>query len=165
MPGQVRGGSLLSSSPKSPGGYGPYLTGRGLHQTLCLAQSGCQESGTQEGHKHKRFLSPDNLFSQTKVSASCLKPKRKARAEITAMQKQVFLGPNRNSLSSPLLLKKVFFLNFSRYANSTNLSRCYLGCIFIWVCMKYSPGISVFPLVLFPYLRCYSITEIINILN
>lgn len=87
MPGQVRSESLLSSSPGSLGGYGPYLTERGLHQTLCLAQSGCQESGTQEEHKHKRFLSPDNLFSQTKVSDSGLNPKRKARAEITAMQK------------------------------------------------------------------------------
>lgn len=101
VPGQVRSRSLLSSSPERPGGFGPYLTGRGLHQTLCLAQSGCQESGTQEGHKHKRFLSPDNLFSQTKVSDSCLNPTIKARAEIAAMQKRVFLGPTRNSLSSP----------------------------------------------------------------
>lgn len=107
LPGQVRSGSLLSSSPETPQGHGPYLTGRGLHQTLCLAQSGCQESGTQEGHKHKRFLSPDNLFSQTKVSDSCLNPERKAWAEIIAMQKQDFLGPTRNSL--PRFLKESFF--------------------------------------------------------
>lgn len=87
MPGKGRSGSLLPRSPGSLGDYGPYLRGRGLHQTLCLAQSGCQESGTQEEHKHKRFLSPDNLFSQTKVSDRGLNPRGKPRVEITAMQK------------------------------------------------------------------------------
>lgn len=151
MPAQVRSGSLLSSSPETPGGYGPYLTGRGLHQTLCLAQSGCQEPGTQEGHKHKRFLSPDNLFSQTKVSDSCLNPQRKARAEITAMQKRVFLGPARNNLSSPLLLKKVLFPNFSRYANSTSW-HFYLGLheILSWH-FSIPPSTFSLPNVLFYY--------------
>lgn len=81
------------------------------------------------------------------------------------MQKPVFLGPTGNYPSSPLLLKKVLFPNYSRYANSTNLSIHYLGCIFIWDCMKYSLSISVFPLVLFAYLKCCAITEIIYILT
>lgn len=142
-------GISCQASQKASGGDGPYLTGRGLHQTLCLAQSGCQESGTQEGHKHKKFLSPDNLFSQKKVSDSCLNPKRKARAQFTVMQKWVFLGPTRNSLSCSFFLNKLLFPIFSRYANSTSLSRSYFHCIFTWVCKKYSLSISVFPLVLF----------------
>lgn len=38
-----------------------------LQQTLCLALWGFQGPGTQAGHKHKRFLSPGNLYLQIKI--------------------------------------------------------------------------------------------------
>lgn len=114
MPGQVRRGSLLSSSPGGLGGNRPYLTERGLLQTLCLAQLGCQESGTQEEHKHKSFLSPDNLFAQKKVSDSSLNPKRKARERPQKCKSELSWASTGTLFLFPLFLKKVLFPNFSR---------------------------------------------------
>lgn len=60
------------------GKYHTHLRAPRLQQTLCLAQWGFQEPGTQVGHKHKRFLSPGNLHLQIKIKW-CLSRESKYR--------------------------------------------------------------------------------------